>query len=163
VDASPLAKALGQATGAKLDRAGRIVVEPDLTLPGHPEIFVIGDMAQFPHQGGKPLPGVAPVAMQQGRHVAHLIERRLRGEPTVSFHYHDRGSMATIGRAAAVADLGWVRLWGYPAWWAWLFVHILYLIAFDNRMLVLFQWAWNYFTRGRSARLITGPQTASCK
>jgi NADH dehydrogenase len=158
VDASPLARALSEATGAPLDRSGRIVVQPDLTLPGHPEIFVLGDMANYPHQTGKPLPGVAPVAMQQGQYVADLIQRRLRGQPPIPFHYRDRGSMATIGRAAAVADLGWLRLSGYPAWLAWLFVHILYLIAFDNRVMVLFQWAWNYFTGGRSARLITEPK-----
>ncbi len=156
VDASPLARTLSAATGAELDRAGRILVQPDLTLPGHPEIFVLGDMALYPHQTGKPLPGVAPVAMQQGQYVADLIQRRLRGEPAIPFHYRDRGSMATIGRASAVADLGWVRLSGFLAWLAWLFIHILFLIEFENRMLVLFQWAWNYFTRNRSARLITG-------
>jgi NADH dehydrogenase len=156
VDASPLARALAQATGAALDRAGRITVEPDTTLPGHPEIFVIGDMANYPHEGGKPLPGVAPVAMQQGRYVANLIQCRLKGEPPIPFHYRDHGTMATIGRAAAVADLGSVRLSGYLAWLTWLFVHILYLIAFENRVMVMFQWAWNYFTQGRSARLITG-------
>jgi NADH dehydrogenase len=120
-------------------------------------VFVIGDLALFPHQAGKPLPGVAPVAMQMGAYVAGLIRRRLRGEPAPPpFHYRDRGSMATIGHRAAVADLGWVWLSGLPAWLAWLFVHLIYLIAFDNRVLVLFQWAWNYFTRNRSARLITG-------
>jgi NADH dehydrogenase len=158
VDASPLARALAEATGAQLDRSGRVVVQPDLTLPGHPEIFVIGDMANYPHQTGKPLPGVAPVAMQQGRHAAGLIQRRLRGESPFSFRYRDRGSLATIGRNAAVADLGWVRLSGHLAWVTWLFVHILFLIEFDNRVLVLFQWAWNYLTRNRSARLITGPE-----
>jgi NADH dehydrogenase len=157
VDASPLARALAKATGAELDRAGRILVQPDLTLPGHPEVFVLGDMALYPHQTGRPLPGVAPVAMQQGRHVADLIQRRQRGQPDRPFHYRDKGSMATIGRAAAVADLGWLRLSGYPAWLAWLFIHILFLIEFENRILVLFQWAWNYVTRNRSARLITGP------
>jgi NADH dehydrogenase len=156
VQASPLASALAKASGAALDRAGRVAVQPDCSLPGHPEVFVIGDMANFPQQGGKPLPGVAPVAMQQGRYVAELIQARLRGETKPPFHYRDRGSMATIGRAAAVADLGWLWLSGWPAWLAWLFVHITYLIQFDNRVLVLFQWAWNYFTRNRSARLITG-------
>jgi NADH dehydrogenase len=156
VDASPLARALAAATGAELDRAGRILVQPDLTLPGHPEILVLGDRALFPHQTGQPLPGVAPVAMQQGRYVADLIQRRLRGEPGQPFRYRDRGTMATIGRAATVADLGWVRLSGFLAWLVWLFIHILFLIEFENRILVLFQWAWNYFTRNRSARLITG-------
>jgi NADH dehydrogenase len=156
VQASPLAAALAQATGAQLDRSGRIVVLPDLTLPGRPEVFVLGDMANYPHQTGQPLPGVAPVAMQQGRHAADLICRRLDGRQPRPFRYLDRGSMATIGRHAAVADLGWVCLSGYPAWAAWLFIHLIYLIEFDNRVLVLFQWAWNYFTRNRSARLITG-------
>jgi NADH dehydrogenase len=159
VDASPLSARLAEASGAALDRSGRLLVEPDLTLPGHPEVFAIGDMVNYSHQTGRPLPGVAPVAMQQGRYVADLILRRLRGKPPVKFHYRDRGTMATIGRAAAVADLGWLRLWGFVAWLAWLFIHILYLIAFENRILVLFQWAWNYFTRNRSARLITGPDT----
>src|SRR5262249_9498603 len=150
VQASPLAGILARATGAELDRAGRIHILPDCTLPGHPEIFVLGDMSCFLHQTGKPLPGVAPVAMQQGRYVADLIQRRLAGQPPLPpFRYHDRGSMATIGHAAAVADLGSLRLSGYLAWLAWLFVHIIYLIEFENRMLVLFQWAWNYFTRNR--------------
>jgi NADH dehydrogenase len=156
VDASPLAKALAQATGAELDKAGRVTVRHDLTLPGRPEVFVLGDMANYPHQTGKPLPGVAQVAMQQGRYVADLIGHRLRNEPPVPFRYNDRGSMATIGRASAVADLGWLRLSGLTAWLVWLFVHITFLIRFENRFLVVFQWAWNYFTRGRSARLITG-------
>jgi NADH dehydrogenase len=156
VDASPLARMLGQATGAQVDRQGRVAVQPDLTLPGHPEVFVLGDMASYPHQDGKPLPGVAPVAMQQGRYAADLIQRRLRGAPAVPFHYKDRGAMATIGRAAAVTDLGWITLSGMIAWLAWLFIHILYLIEFQNRILVMIQWAWNYFTRNRAARLITG-------
>jgi NADH dehydrogenase len=156
VQASPLAAVLAKAAGAEIDRAGRVTIEPDCTLKGHPEVFVIGDMTSYPHQTGKPLPGVAPVAMQMGTYAADLIQRRLAGKaPPGPFHYRDRGSMATIGRAAAVADLGWLRLSGYPAWLVWLFIHMLYLIAFDNRVLVMFQWAWNYFTRGRSARLIT--------
>jgi NADH dehydrogenase len=156
VDASPLGKALARQTGAALDRAGRVSVEPDLTLPGHPEIFVIGDMANFSHQGGKPLPGVAPVAMQEARYVAELIGKRLRGETLPPFRYHDHGSMATIGAAAAVADLrGW-HFSGYLAWLAWLFIHIINLIQFENRVQVLLQWAWAYVTRNRSARLITG-------
>jgi NADH dehydrogenase len=142
-----------------VDRSGRIVVQPDLSLPGHPEVFVIGDMANYPYQDGQPLPGVAQVAMQQGRYVADLIQRRLRGAAPVPFHYHDRGTMATIGRAAAVADLGWIRLSGTIAWLIWLFIHILFLIEFQNRVLVMFQWAWNYFTRNRAARLITGTES----
>ncbi len=156
VQASPLGAALVRQTGAAADRAGRILVNPDLTVPGHPEIFVIGDMALLQNpQTGKPLPGVAPVAIQQGRYVADLIGRRLQGRSLPPFRYKDRGSMATIGRAAAVADLGWIRFSGFLAWLAWLFIHILYLIEFENRLLVLLQWAWNYFTRNRSARLVT--------
>lgn len=156
VDASPLAKKLAEATGAQVDRAGRVIVQPDLTLPGHPEVFVIGDMANYPHQTGKPLPGVAQVAMQQAKYVAELIVRRQNGKPPHPFVYKDIGSMATIGRAAAIADLGWLQLSGFLAWLAWLFVHLIYIITFENRMLVLFQWAWSYFTNGRTARLITG-------
>ncbi len=169
VQASPLAKMLADATGAALDRAGRIVVQPDLSLPGRPEVFVLGDMANYAHQTGQPLPGVAPVAMQQGSYVAALIERRLAGAgpglqatPQRPFRYRDRGSMATIGPSAAVADLGWIRFGGFLAWAAWLFIHLIYLVQFQNRVLVLFQWAWNYFTRGRSARLITGEDKDRC-
>jgi NADH dehydrogenase len=160
VEASPLAKALADATGAKLDRAGRISVESDLTLAGHPEIFVLGDMANYSHQDGKPLPGVAPVAIQQGRFVAKLIAARLRGKTLPTFRYRDRGNMATIGRSAAVADLGKLHLSGFVAWMMWLVVHLANLISFGNRLLVLVQWAWNYFTFDRSARLITEPGEA---
>ena len=125
-------------------------------MPGHPEIFVIGDLAHFNDPAGKPLPGVAPVAMQQGRYVAKLIGARLRGQSLSPFAYKDRGSLATIGRNAAVADLGWLRFGGYLAWLAWLFIHLLFLVEFENRLLVLLQWGWNYFTRNRAARLITG-------
>jgi NADH dehydrogenase len=156
VQASPLGKALARATGVALDRAGRVMVAPDLTVPGHPEIFVIGDLATFTHQGGKPLPGVAQVAMQQGRYVSNLIQRRLRGETLPPFHYHDRGSMATIGVGAAVAYTGWLHFSGFLAWLAWLFIHLINIVQFENRLLVLSQWAWNYFTRNRYARLITG-------
>ena len=145
-----------QEAGATLDRVGRVVVEPDLTVPGHPEIFVIGDLSNFSHQTGKPLPGVAQPAIQAGRYVAEAIERRLRGEKIEPFRYVDKGNLATIGRAAAVADLGWLRLSGLPAWIIWLFVHLLYIVQFQNRLLVLVQWAWLYITRDRSARLITG-------
>jgi NADH dehydrogenase len=157
VRASALGQVLAERAGATLDRAGRVIVEPDLTLPGHPEIFVLGDLANYPHQGGTPLPGVAPVAMQQGRYVAHTILRRLRGEaPPAGFRYVDRGTMATIGRGAAVAQMGRWHFAGYPAWLAWLFIHLLYLVEFDNRLAVLLQWAWNYVTWNRGARLITG-------
>ncbi len=155
VAASPLGKVLAGATGVALDRAGRVIVQPDLTLPGHPEIFVIGDLANYSHQGGRPLPGIAPVAMQQGSFVAKLITHRLRGETIPSFHYRDYGSMATIGRAAAVADFGWIRISGFLAWLAWLFIHLVKLIQIGNRLLVLMQWAGSYITRNRSARLIT--------
>lgn len=157
VQASPLGRALEKSAGVKLDRSGRVHVEPDLSVPGRPEIFVIGDLANFSYQGEKPLPGVAPVAMQQGRYAAALIAARLRGATLPPFHYKDRGSMATIGRAAAVADLGWAHFSGFSAWLLWLFIHLLYLVQFQNRLLVLLQWAWNYVTRNRSARLITGP------
>jgi NADH dehydrogenase len=133
-----------------------VKVGPDLTLPGHPEIFVIGDLATCTDESGKPLPGVAPVAIQQGAYVARLIERRLKGQTLPPFHYRNYGIVATIGRNAAVADFGWVHISGHVAWLAWLFIHILKLIQFENRVLVLFQWAWNYVTRNRSARLITG-------
>ena len=154
--ASPLGRILGKEAGATLDRAGRVVVEPDLTSAGHPEIFVIGDLANFSHQTGKPLPGVAQPAIQQGHYVGKAIQARLRGEKAKPFHYFDKGNLATIGRAAAVADLNWLRLSGLPAWVIWLFVHLLYIVQFQNRLLVLVQWAWLYITYDRSARLITG-------
>jgi NADH dehydrogenase len=155
VQASPLGKVIAQATGAEIDKAGRVIVEPDLSVKGHPEIFVIGDLASFKHGTEKPLPGVAPVAMQQGRYVADLIYARLNGKTMPAFKYHDRGSMATIGRARAVADLGCCKFTGYLAWLLWLFVHLMYIVQFQNRVLILLQWAWNYFTRNRAARLIT--------
>ncbi len=132
------------------------MVEPDCSVPGHPEILVIGDMAHFSHQSGQALPGVAQVAIQQGRYAARLIQARLNEKSLPPFSYRDYGSLATIGRAAAVADLGWLRISGYIAWLVWLFIHIISLVGFQNRLLVLVQWAWNYFTKNRSARLITG-------
>jgi NADH dehydrogenase len=156
VQASPLGRLLAQNAGAKLDRAGRVVVEPDLSLPGHPAIFVIGDLANFSHQTGTPLPGLAQPAIQEGRYVGRLVARRIRGETMKPFHYRDKGDLAVIGRGAAVADLHWVRVSGFPAWLLWLFVHLLYIVEFQNRLLVLLQWAWNYFSYNRSARLITG-------
>lgn len=156
VQASPLARQLADATGAKLDRAGRIQVEPDLSLPGHPDIFVLGDMANCSHQTGQPLPGIAPVAIQQGRYVARLIRSRLRGQKPPTFRYRDRGNLATIGRRAAVADFGKLRFSGVVAWFLWLVVHLMNLVSFRNRLLVLVQWGWNYVTYDRSARLITG-------
>jgi len=155
--ASPLGRMLAQGTGAPLDKAGRIVVEPDLTVPGHPEIFVIGDLANYSHQTGKPLPGVAQPAIQEGRYVARAIDRRLRGKKRAgAFHYRNKGNLATIGRGAAVADLNWLQLSGVPAWLIWIFVHLLYIVQFQNRLLVLLQWGWLYITYDRSARLITG-------
>jgi NADH dehydrogenase len=155
VRASRLGRALADSTGAEVDRAGRVKVLPDLTLPGCPEIYVIGDLATLT-EGGKPIPAVAPTAMQQGRYAAESILARLEGKTPPPFHYRDLGSLATIGRSAAVADLGHIKLWGHPAWLAWLFIHLMNLARFENRLLVLVQWAWNYITRNRSARLITG-------
>jgi NADH dehydrogenase len=152
VAASPLARTLG----APLDRNGRVRVEADLSVPGHPEAFVVGDLAAL-DQDGKPLPGVAQVAIQQGRAAAENIRRRMAGEATRPFRYHDRGNLAVLGRSAAVADLGRIHLAGFPAWLVWCFVHILYLIGFRNRFVVLFEWAWAYFSYQRGARLITGP------
>jgi NADH:ubiquinone reductase (H+-translocating) len=156
VQASSLGKAVAQATGAKLDRSGRILVEPDLSVPGYPEIFVIGDLANYSHQTGSPLPGVAPVAIQQGRYVAGLIRGRLAGKLRPPFRYRDRGNMAIVGRASAVADLGKLKFSGFLAWLVWLFVHLINLVEFENKVLVLVQWGWYYFSRNRAARLITG-------
>jgi len=154
--ASPLGRALAKDAGAPLDKASRIIVQPDMTVPGHPEIFVIGDLANFSHQGGKPLPGVAQPAIQQGRYVAKVIERRLKNENTEPFHYNDKGNLAVIGRGAAVADLNWLRLTGWPAWLIWIFIHLVNIVQFQNRILVLWQWGWLYVSYDRSARLITG-------
>ncbi len=157
VQASPLAKLLGEATGAEVDRAGRVTVAPDLTLPGHPEIFVVGDMALSRDPAGKQLPGVAPVAMQQGQFVAKRIRERLRDRQTdAPFRYFNKGNLATIGKSAAVAELGKLKFSGFWAWVLWLFVHLMYIVSFRNRLLVLTQWSWSYFTYDRSARLITG-------
>jgi NADH:ubiquinone reductase (H+-translocating) len=158
VAASPLGKSLG----APVDRAGRVPVKPDLSLPGHPEVFVIGDLATLKDEHGEMLPGVAPVAIQQGRFVAKLIRQEIesakkgREAARPSFHYWDKGSLATIGRAAAVAEFGKIHISGYIAWLSWLFVHIFFLIGFRNRLLVFIQWAWSYVTYERGARLITG-------
>lgn len=154
VQASSLGAALAARTDAAIDSSGRVIVEPDLTVPGHPNIYVIGDLAHFA-SGTGPLPGVAQVAMQQGDHVARSIRRRLRGGTPALFHYRDYGSMATIGRHAAVAKIFGLTLSGYPAWLLWLFVHLMKMVTFQNRVLVFVQWAWNYFTFNRAARLIT--------
>jgi len=157
--ASPFGRVLAERTGAALDRMGRVVVSPDLSLPGYPNIFVIGDLAHFAHQTKEPLPGVAQVAIQQGKYAAQAVLARLNDEQLKPFHYKDKGIMAVIGRNAAVADLGSLHLNGIIAWFIWLFVHINFLIGFDNKLLVLIQWAWSYFTRKRGARLITDQET----
>jgi NADH dehydrogenase len=157
VTASPLAALLGEAAGADVDKAGRVAVGPDLTLPGHPEVLALGDMVSVRGPDGEPLglPGLAPVAIQQGRYAAKAIAARLRGEEPRPFHYLDKGNLATIGRSKAVAELrGGIHLWGLPAWLAWLTVHIYYLIGFQNRLLVLLRWIFSFVTRGRGARLI---------
>jgi NADH dehydrogenase len=157
VNASPLAAILAEAAGAEVDKAGRVAVAPDLTLPGHPEVLALGDMVSVRGPDGQPLglPGLAPVAIQQGRYAAKAIAARLRGETPRPFHYLDKGNLATIGRSKAVAELrGGIHLWGLPAWLAWLTVHIYYLIGFQNRLLVLLRWTFSFLTRGRGARLI---------
>ncbi len=154
--ASPLGVILSQEAGAKLDRAQRVIVEPDMSIAGHPGIFVIGDLSNFSHQTGQPLPGVAQPAIQQGSYVANVIRARLHGQKLPPFHYVDKGNLATIGRGAAVADLNWLQLSGWPAWLIWVLVHLLNIIQFQNRLLVMLQWAWLYLTFDRSARLITG-------
>ncbi len=146
---------VGSTLGAPVDRVGRVIVNDDLTIPGHPEVQVIGDLANFTGQNGEPLPGVSPVAMQQGRHAARNVLRMVAGKQTRKFRYFDKGSMATIGRNKAVADLKFVHLTGLPAWLAWLFVHIIFLVGFRNRVLVFIQWAWAYLTFDKGARLIT--------
>ena len=159
VKASPMGEVLAKRTGAQLDRVGRVVVEPDLSLPGHSNMFVVGDLANFSHQNGKLLPGVAPVAMQEGQYVAALIQQRLKGNSLIPFRYFDRGSLAVIGRNSAVVDLGFIKFSGFLAWFTWVFIHIYYLIEFDNKLVVLIQWGWGYFTRKRGARLITGEES----
>jgi NADH dehydrogenase len=151
VAASPL----GTKLGAKLDRAGRVQVAGDLTISGHPEVFVIGDLATYPDENGKPVPGVAPAAMQMGGFVADQIANDLQREPRETFHYFDKGSLATIGKSKAVADIGNFHFSGYLAWLAWLFIHVLFLIGFRNRVFVMLQWAWAYFFFKYSVRLIT--------
>jgi NADH dehydrogenase len=164
VTASGLASRLAELTGAEMDRAGRVTVEPDLTLPGHPEVFALGDMVRVRQPGGASvvLPGVAPVAMQQGRYAAKVVVARIRSRDTRPFHYRDKGNLATIGRAAAVADIKGLKLSGFVAWVVWLTVHLFYLVGFQNRVLVFIRWFVSFVTRGRGARLITreGAQTS---
>jgi NADH dehydrogenase len=152
VAASPL----GATLGVPRDRAGRVHIEPDLTIPGFRNVFVIGDLASLAGEDGKPLPGVAQVAIQMGIHAAGNVVRAAERQPYRAFRYRDLGNMATIGRASAVADFGWLRLHGYLGWLAWLFVHILNLIGFRNRFVVMIQWVWSYFSYQRAIRLITG-------
>ena len=158
VAASPLGKSLG----VPLDRAGRVYVEGDLSVPGHPDIFVAGDLAAISHEG-KPVPGVAPAAKQMGAHVARSIRARLSGKPAPLFRYRDDGNLATIGRMAAIADLGRMRLSGIFAWWFWLVAHVFFLIGFRNRLIVLLNWAWSYWTYQRHARIVLGSDAAAPK
>jgi NADH dehydrogenase len=154
------ASRLGATIGAPLDRAGRVLVQKDLTVPGHPEVFVVGDLASLQDDEGKPLPGVAQVAIQMGEHAAANIVRTIENQPHAPFKYHDLGNMATIGRASAVADFGWLRLKGLLGWMSWAFVHIFNLIGFRNRLVVFVEWAWAYFSYQRSVRRITGERPA---
>jgi NADH dehydrogenase len=153
VSASPLGRMLGVPT----DKAGRVIVQPDLSLPGHPEVFVTGDLASARRHNGQPVPGVAPAAIQMGKFAARQIKRTVAGKPRERFEYLDKGSLATIGRSRAVADLGKLHISGYFAWLAWLFIHLLFLIGFRNRLFVMIEWAWAYLTYNHSARLITDP------
>ena len=163
VGASPLAGMLADATGAGLDRTGRVTVEPDLSLPGHPQVLALGDMVRVRATDGeaRALPGIAPVAMQQGRYAARLVGDRLQGAATPPFRYVDKGNLATIGRARAVVELRGLRLSGLPAWLTWLAIHLFYLIGFQNRLLVLTRWAISFLTRGRGARLIVQDERAA--
>jgi NADH dehydrogenase len=162
VTASPLAALLADRSGAELDRAGRVTVEPDLSLPGHPEVFALGDMVRVRGGDGVPyvLPGVAPAAMQEGRHAAKAVRARLDGGASPPFSYRDKGNLATIGRAAAVADIRGLRLSGFLAWLTWLLVHLFYLVGFQNRIVVFVRWSFSFATHGRGARLITEPALA---
>jgi NADH dehydrogenase len=155
VHASPFGQAIARRTGIALDKGGRVPVGPDCAIPGHPEIFIIGDLAHY-EQDGQTLPGVSPVAMQQGRYVSRAIAKRLRGQPLKPFRYFNKGSLAVIGRAAAVADFGKLHFSGILAWLLWLFIHIMYLVEFSNRVLVFIHWGFLYLTFNRGARLITG-------
>jgi NADH dehydrogenase len=148
------AASLGRKLGVAVDRAGRITVEPDLSIPGHPEVFVAGDQAHCAGADGKPLPGTAPVAMQQGRHIARTILGDVAGQPRMPFAFHDKGQMATIGRSRAIVQSGRWKFTGFFAWFVWLLVHIYYLTGFRNRLFVVLTWAWSYLSFRRGARLI---------
>ncbi|MEM7761478.1 MAG: NAD(P)/FAD-dependent oxidoreductase [Cyanobacteria bacterium P01_A01_bin.40] len=155
--ASAMAQHLAESTGADLDRTGRVIVDSNFNVSGADNIYVIGDLANYSHQEGKPLPGVAPVAMQSGKYVARLITSRLEGETIAPFRYWDWGSLAVIGKHAAVVDMGFFKLSGFLAWAFWMFIHVFYLLEFDNKLIVIIQWVWNYFTSGKGARMITAP------
>ncbi|MBD2453895.1 NAD(P)/FAD-dependent oxidoreductase [Nostoc sp. FACHB-87] len=155
VQGSPMGRVLAEKTGVECDRSGRVIVEPDLSIKGYKNIFVVGDLANFSHQNGQPLPGVAPVAKQEGEYVAALIQKRLCGKTLQPFKYTDYGNLAMIGKNSAVVDIGLIKLKGFSAWVFWLLIHIYFLIEFDSKVLVMIQWGWNYLTRRRSARLIT--------
>ena len=159
VKASVMGTILAEHTGVELDRVGRVMVESDLSIKGYPQIFVIGDLANFTKPDGKPLAGVAPVATQEGKYVADLISKRLVSQKLAPFEYFDAGSLSVIGRHSAVADFGSLKISGFFAWLIWVFVHIYYLIDFDNKLVVFIQWTWSYFTRRRGARLITGDES----
>ncbi|MDS3861395.1 NAD(P)/FAD-dependent oxidoreductase [Thermosynechococcaceae cyanobacterium BACA0444] len=156
VKASGLGRVLAEATGASLDRVGRVIVEPDLSLPNYPNIYVIGDLAHYAHQTGNPLPGIAPVAIQEGEFLAKYLQAKVQGEALPAFSYSDSGNLAVIGQNEAVVNLWGLKLTGPLAWLIWVFAHIYYLIEFDHKLVVMTQWAWSYFTRNRGARLITG-------
>jgi NADH:ubiquinone reductase (H+-translocating) len=159
VKASAMGGILAEHTGVELDRVGRVMVEQDLSIKGYPQIFVLGDLANFTKPDGKPLAGVAPVATQEGKYVADLIVKQLEGKTSPAFEYNDAGSLSVIGRHSAVADFGKIKMSGFFAWLIWVFVHIYYLIEFDNKLVVFIQWTWSYFTRKRGARLITGDES----
>ncbi|MFK8182623.1 MAG: NAD(P)/FAD-dependent oxidoreductase [Phormidesmis sp.] len=157
IKASPMGKAIAEQTGAELDRIGRVMVEPDLSIPGYGNIFIAGDLAHYAEKkGDRPVPGTASTAMQQGEYLAKSITNRVANKPVKNFEYKDKGSLAVIGRNEAVASIGSAKFSGFPAWIVWIFVHIYYLIEFDNKLLVMLQWGWHYFTSQRGARLITG-------
>jgi NADH:ubiquinone reductase (H+-translocating) len=156
IKASPIGQAIADQTGAELDRIGRVIVEADLSVPGYANIFIAGDLAHYAHNTEAPLPGTAATAMQQGEYLAKSIECRIANKSVSAFNFKDTGSLAVIGRNEAVANLGFAKFSGFPAWLVWIFVHIYYLIEFDNKLLVMLQWGWHYFTSQRGARLITG-------
>jgi NADH:quinone reductase (non-electrogenic) len=162
VIASELASMLAEQAGVEVDRAGRVEVSEDLSLPGHPEVLAIGDMVRIRQTSGPSvaLPGLAPVAMQEGRHAAAVVEDRIQGRPGRQFHYFDKGNLATIGRSRAVADIKGIHLSGFIAWVTWLTVHLFYLIGFENRLLVVIRWGFSFATHGRGARLIAGESEA---